>query len=134
MRLIIPLLLLLFSAPALAQDISASPICFTIKNEAPYTVYGDIATDYEENDKGQKIRHTGSFRLASKGTDHKDGYAIDRSEFCSQGPFFPGRQLELTIRTLIPVFSCKTNVEHGEIVIKGKVNDDGTTKTWAICY
>ncbi len=133
MKLIIPLLLL-FSAPAFAQNITASPICFTVKNEAPYTVYGEIATDVIENEDGQEIKHTGSFRLQKAGTTHKEGHFLDRSEFCSQGPFFPGRQLELTIRTLIPVFSCKTNVELGEIIIKGTIKDDGTTKTWAICY
>lgn len=134
MKLIIPLLFL-FSAPTFAQDITASPICFIVKNEAPYTVYGDVSTDYIENQKGQKVRHTGSFRLQKFGTTHQEeDHYLDRSEFCSQGPFYPGRQLELTIRTLVPIFSCKTNIEQGEIIIKGKMNDDGTTKTWAVCY
>ncbi len=134
MKLIIPLLLF-FSTSAIAQDITASPICFTVRNEAPYRVYGDISTNYDTNAQGQKIRHNGSFRLEKAGTTQaKENYYLDRSEFCSKGPFYQGRQLELTIRTLIPVFSCKTSIELGEIIIKGKINDDGTTKTWAVCY
>ncbi len=98
-------------------------------------VYGDVSTDYIEDQDGQKIRHTGSFRLEKAGTrDPKEGFYLDRSEFCSSGPFYPGRQLELTLRTLIPTFSCKTNIEMGEIIIQGQLKEDGTTKTWATCY
>ncbi len=130
---LITLLLLFLSFPSYAQEFTETPLCFIVKNEAPYMVYGEISTDYEEID-GQKMRHTGSFRLAKKGAEHKDGYMLDRSEFCSKGPFYEGRQVELTIRTLIPVFSCKTNIELGEIVIKGEIREDGTTKSWATCY
>lgn len=111
------------------------PICFIVRNEAPYRVYGQFSTEYYTAPDGTKARHTGTFRLEKGGSKHpEEGYFTDRSEFCSSGPFYPGRQLELTLRTLIPIFSCKTNIELGEIVIKGKRNQDGTTKTWAICY
>lgn len=133
MRLIIAILVFLPSS-VFALDISDAPICFVIKNEAPYMVYGDISTNYQENENGTKVRHTATFRLQKLGTNNDDGFPLDETEICSQGPFYPGRQLELTIRTLIPIFSCKTNIEIGEIIIKGKINDDGTTKTWAVCY
>ncbi|MGH1404727.1 MAG: hypothetical protein ACRBDL_10835 [Alphaproteobacteria bacterium] len=122
-------------APSYAQDVTARPICFTVRNEAPYRVYGQVTTDYYTTADGTKARHTGTFRLESAGTRHPDkGHYQDRSEFCSSGPFYPGRQVEISLRTLIPVFSCKTNIEMGEVVIKGYLNDDGTTKTWAVCY
>lgn len=133
MRLI-SAILLLFASPAFALDVTETPICFTIKNEAPYKVYGDVASNYQENDEGLKVRHTASFRLEKLGITDDDGNPLDETEFCSQGPFFPGRQLELTLRTLIPVFSCKTNIEVGEIIIKGKIQENGSTKTWAVCY
>ncbi|MBI1300928.1 MAG: hypothetical protein GC137_04625 [Alphaproteobacteria bacterium] len=136
MRRYLLFVLTLFSGqPALAQEITGQPICFTIRNEAPYRVYGQFSTDYYTASDGTKARHTATFRLEKGGSKHGEkGYFTDRSEFCSSGPFYPGRQLELTLRTLIPIFSCKTNVELGEIVIQGKRNQDGTTKTWAVCY
>ncbi len=129
--------LLTISSPqnAPAQDVTAQPICFTIRNTAAYKVYGQVASNYYTTTDGTKARHTGTFRLESKGTLHKEkGYPLDITEFCSSGPFYAGRKMELTIRTLIPVFSCKTNIELGEIFIHGKLKDDGTTKTWATCY
>ena len=135
MKYVVFLILILIATPAYTQDVTPSPICFTVRNEAPYTVYGEVSTDYYTTENGTKARHTGTFRLAKAGSKHEEkGYFIDRSEFCSSGPFYPGRQLELTLRTLIPTFSCKTNIELEEIVIKGKRHKDGSTKTWAICY
>ncbi len=118
-----------------AQDVSAEPICFTIKNTAPYTIYGEIMTDHYTTTDGTKARHTGTFRLSAKGTLHEEkGYPLDMSEFCTTGPFYPNRQVILTLRTLIPTFSCKTAIEQREITIHGIVNEDGTTKSWAECY
>ncbi len=129
------LLTFLLPLSVTAQEITPQPICFTIRNEAPYKIYGQMATDYYTAPDGTKARHTGTFRLEKAGTRHKEkDHFIDRSEFCSSGPFYDGRQLELTLRTLIPIFTCKTNVEVGEIVINGMQRDDGTTKTWATCY
>ncbi len=129
------LLSILFTPNIMAQEITGQPICFTVRNEAPYRVYGEVSTDYYTAPDGSKARHTGTFRLEKAGTkrEGKDHF-IDRSEFCSSGPFYSGRQLEITLRTLIPTFSCKTNIELDEIVIKGRIKEDGTTKTWAICY
>lgn len=135
--LVLIICIMAMPTPSSAQDITSSPICFIIRNNAEHTVYGEVATDYITTPDDQKIRHTGSFRLQPRGTTHPtEGFAQDRSEFCSSGPFYPGRQLELTIRTLVPVFSCKTSVELGEIVIHSKkVDKDGIqiTKTWATC-
>lgn len=130
------ILAFVFSAlPACAQEITPEPICFTVRNAAPYKVFGDFKTDYYTAPDGTSARHSGSFRLEKAGTTHKEkGYPLDRAEFCISGPFYPGRQVELTLRTLIPIFSCKTNIEIGEILIQGQVHKDGTTKTWATCY
>ena len=129
------ILVLFWVHPATAQEITASPICFTLRNEAPYRVYGEVSTDHYTAPDGTKARHVGTFRLEKAGTTHKEkGYPMDVSEFCSSGPFYPGRQLEITLRTLVPTFSCKSNIELGEIVIKGKRNKDGGTKSWIVCY
>lgn len=126
---------LLFSAPANAQEITAEPICFIVRNEAQYKVYGSFVTDYYTDENGVRARHTSNFRLEPAGERHPEkGYPLDRAEFCSYGPFFPGRQLELVIRTLAPIFSCKTSIELGEIVIKGEEKAEGGKRTWAVCY
>tara|TARA_R110001592_G_scaffold29350_9_gene106592 strand:+ start:8892 stop:9314 length:423 start_codon:yes stop_codon:yes gene_type:complete len=126
-----------FSCTLQAQEITDEPICFTIRNTANHRVYGEIATHSITAPDGQTIHHTGTFRLEAFGTRHPEkGYLTDRTEFCSTGPFYPGRQLELTIRTLFPIFSCKTSVELGEIVIQSnQITEDGQTitKTWATC-
>ena len=122
-------------APIMAQEVLSSPICVNIRNEAPYRVYGQVATDYYTTPDGTKARHTGTFRLEKKDTyDKKRDLLTDRTQICSSGPFYPGRQLELTLRTLIPIFSCKTSIEYGEIVIQGQIKKDGTSKTWVNCF
>ncbi len=106
-----------------------------LRYEAPYKVYGSFGTDYYMTPDGTKARHRSNFRLDEPGSTHPDeGYPTDRAEFCSYGPFYPERMLSLTLRTLVPIFSCKTRVDQGEIVIKGYRKPEGGTETWAECY
>ncbi|MFP4098876.1 MAG: hypothetical protein ACLFU1_08870 [Alphaproteobacteria bacterium] len=140
MKRLTPYLAAIFFFPctAFAQEITAEPICFNIRNEADHTIYGSVGTAYTTNEEGTKIHYNGTFRLEPKGTiDPETGYAKDFSEFCSNGPFYPRRKLEITLRTLIPVFSCKTNIEMGDIIVHSKkIMRDGmeTRKIWATCY
>ncbi len=117
-------------------DIVSEPLCFAVRNEAPYKIYGSFITDlYTNTETGSKARHRSNFRLDVPGsTDEKTGHPTDRSEFCSFGPFFPGRKLEMTLRTLVPIFSCQTRIDRGEIVIQGKRKPEGGTETWADCH
>lgn len=129
-------LLLTFAPnPARAQEILNDPICFTVRNTANHKVYGNFVTDYYTAEDGTQARHRSNFRLDEAGAkDPEKGFPLDAAEFCSYGPFFEGRQLELVIRTLIPVFSCKTSVEKGEIIIKSeRLPDDSGNKIWAEC-
>lgn len=126
--------LLYIPAAAQAQEITAEPQCFMVRSEAPYKVYGSFVTDYYTTPTGSRARHRSNFRLEPAGTLHEDGYPLDRAEFCSYGPFYPDRKLELVIRTLIPVFSCKTRIDQGEIVITGTRKPEGGTITTAACY
>ena len=96
-----------------------------------------ISTDYFVfNDQGDKTRHVSTIRLEAAGsTDPKTGQLTDRADICASGPFYPGRQLDLTLRTLFPVFSCKTRIDKGEIVIKAERKaDDSGVDMWAECY
>lgn len=105
-----------------AGEVSKTAQCFKVINKAPYTVLGTFVTDVYTDDKGQQGRHRSNFRLDS---DHA-------SEFCTYGPYYEGGKLELVIRTLVPVFSCKTRVD-ADIVIHGRRKPEGGTDTWAVC-
>ena len=135
-------LLVLLSIPLLAQaqeqaapDIVSEPLCFVLRNEAPYKVYGNFITDYYTAADGTRARHRSNFRLDEPGSkDPEKGFPTDRAEFCSYGPFFPGRKLELVLRTLVPIFDCKTRIDQGEIVITGQYKPEGGTDTKAKCF
>lgn len=124
------------AAPAIAQDsplmppaltgaageIGKAPQCFHVVNKAPYTVLGTVSTDYFTNPDGVKARHRSNFNLKSG----------EQTRFCTQGPYYEGGKLELVLRTLVPVFDCKTRVD-GDIIINGRMKPEGGTDSWAIC-
>lgn len=129
-------LVLLAAMPAAAQqagEIVAESICFSVRNTASYKVFGSFVTDLYTEADGTKARHRSSFQLDAAGSKDEKGHASDHAEFCSYGPFFEGRKLELTLRTLIPIFSCMTRIDAGEILIQGKMKPDGGTDTSAVC-
>lgn len=116
-------------------DIINEPICFAVRNEAPYTVRGSFITAQYQRPDGIVARHRSNFRLLEAGgVDKNTGELGDHAEFCSYGPFMPDRQLELTLRSLVPLFSCKTRIDQGEIVVKGYRKPEGGAKTWAECF
>lgn len=113
-------------AEPLTQDgeVVTEPICFKLRNTAEHNVYGTFGTNYYTAPDGTQARHRSNFRLEAAGTKDEQGYPADSAEFCSYGPFFEGRKLELVLRTLFPVFTCFTHIENGEIVIKSKRKAD----------
>lgn len=115
-------------------DIVDEPLCFVVRSEAPYSTLGSLITAEFTRPDGIVARHRSNFRFEAAGSVDEDGNPSDRAEFCSYGPFMPDRQLELTLRTLFPIFSCKTRIDQGEIVIKGYRKPEGGAVTWAECY
>jgi hypothetical protein len=105
-----------------AGEIGQTPQCFNVINKAPYTVLGTVSTDYYTRPDGMKARHRSNFNL-------KTG---EQTRFCTQGPYYEGGKVELVLRTLVPVFDCKTRVD-GDIVINGRMKPEGGTDSWAIC-
>lgn len=136
--MILSLLVLMFisgSAYAQTPDIVSDPICFQIRNTQDFTMYGTIGTDYYTTPSGTQARHRSNYRLEAAGSVDEEGYPADRAEFCSYGPFFPDRKLELVIRTLFPVFSCMTRIDQGEIVLRAERNEsDSGYNYFADCY
>jgi len=116
-------------------DIVDEPICFALRNEAPYTVNGSFVTAQFLRPDGIVARHRSNFRLTKAGgIDPKTQEPGDYVEFCSYGPFMPNRMLELTLRSLVPLFSCQTRIDQGEIVVHGYRKKEGGAKTWAECF
>jgi hypothetical protein len=101
---------------------SPTPHCGIIKNDSDRSMTGSIRTDYYTKDDGSKGHHEATFRL-------KPG---EDQQFCSTGPFYPGYKVGLILRTLAPVFDCKTRLA-GTILLKSEKRADGTIKIYAIC-
>ena len=103
-------------------EIVTDAICFNVINNAPYTVFGTFITNTYTAEDGTMARHRSNFRLE----------VGQQSQFCTYGPFYEGRKLELILRTLIPIFTCQTAIT-GDIIIQGRRKPEGGTDTWAVC-
>jgi hypothetical protein len=125
MRFAFLIFLFLWPSPTLAQEYLPHPICFTLMNDAPYSVYGEVKTDKDKAEDGTPITHTATFRLQEGETE----------PVCTTGPFFEGNRIRITLRTLFPIFECKTMIYQGaEIRIQGRHKKEGIgTETWVEC-
>ena len=125
MRYFLPCLFtfILFYSPSVwAAVVTPFQECVTLRNAVPHSVIGVIRTAGFKNKRtGQVSYHEGPFVL------NEDEIV----EICSNGPFYPGYKVELTIRTLMPLFSCQTRLS-GEIVIRQKI-EDGIKFLYADC-
>lgn len=92
-------------APAINEgregEITQSPLCQKLINRSDQTIMGTIATAAQTLPSGDSVRHRENFRLEA-GQDR---------QFCTTGPFYAGRRVEIVIRTIIPLFDCKTNLD-----------------------
>ncbi len=126
MKSVLILLALLFiatPAQAAGELISPRPHCASIINATDAGLYGVVRTDYFTNAEGKRQRHESSFRL-------KPG---EKRDACATGPFYPGYMVELAIKTVFPVFSCKTKLR-GTIEIKSERNKEGVNRFYATCF
>ncbi len=115
-------LTLIASFPVMAADVTPFKECATIRNAIGHSVMGVVRTAGFKNARtGQVSYHEGPFVLEDNGT----------VEICSNGPFYPGYKVELTLRTLMPLFSCQTRLS-GEIVLRQKT-EKGIKFLYADC-
>ena len=107
---------LIFAAPAGAQQYGGEPACSVIRNLSDFTLYGDVRTDRTPTADGTLASHEKTFRLK----------AGEEVQVCSTGPFFEGGTVELTLRTLIPVFTCRTQLGAPiDLTVTPKTDGDG---------
>jgi hypothetical protein len=102
--------------------VTQEPVCFKIINTASYNIRGSVSTDEFPMSNGVMTRHRSNFSLNAGKT----------MEACSSGPFFEGQRLQIDLRTLVPIFSCKTGL-WDDVKIRGFVKKDGTAETWIEC-
>jgi hypothetical protein len=131
MKFFLILLFVIFTAPAYAQinltggkegEVVRQPICSALVNTSDVSIQGTLSTATQTLENGDIGRHRDNFKLE----------AGERREFCSSGPFFEGRRLELVIRTVFPLFSCKTKIDR-EIKLTSDLQEDDTRKYSANC-
>lgn len=126
---ILLLILIIFPVPAFAQlypqkdgEITTSPICAMLTNRSNQTIMGTLMTMPQTLASGDSVRHQENFRLEAGG----------KKQFCTTGPFFEGQRIELVIRTLMPLFTCKTKIDR-DIYLDATPQDDGFIKLTATC-
>lgn len=106
MRLMLFLLLALLMAPvgaSMAQtagggQFTDTPVCSDLINGTGYAIYGAVETDRAQGPDGEELYYRSNFRLK----------AGEKTQICSNGPFFAGNKLRLTLRSLFPLFECHT--------------------------
>lgn len=106
-----------------AGEITTRPMCGKLVNRSEQTIMGTIATKSQRLPSGDMAAHQENFKLLSG----------EERELCTTGPFFEGRRLELTLRTLIPLFSCYTKIDR-TIYLDAKPDETGFKKLSATCY
>ena len=105
-----------------AGEVTPFQECATLRNMSDQSIMGVVRTAPFKTTTGDPKRHEATFRLE----------ADETAQICSTGPFYEGYKVELMIRTIIPLFTCKTRLS-GDIMLRKKQNDDGTTKLYADC-
>lgn len=94
--------ILAMAQPELPPVPGAAPsVCGVIRSTIPFKIYGTLSTDVAGQKEGVDVRHKSAFSLTEG----------QRIEVCSQGPFYEGERLELTLKTMFPVFSCRTKID-----------------------
>lgn len=116
-------------APARAQDgLPPLPgqtrqICGEIVSQIPFKMYGSVITDSAGIREGTDVRHKSTFAIAPQ----------ERLKICSSGPFFEGERVELTLKTMFPVFSCRTKIDR-EIRLSATPKKEGGYTYSATCF
>ena len=106
-------------AKGAAQVFSDTPLCITLKNNAGHEVLGHIETDAFYDSNGKMSWHRSNFKLQPDA----------EQQACSTGPFFEGYQLRVVLKSLMPLYSCKTEMNRIITITRGKDENgiDGVT-------
>jgi hypothetical protein len=121
MRLFIVSLFLLscsYSPAVLAEPLlSEKPLCSIMHNDSERTVFIAVRTNYFIAPNGEKNRHEASLRLEP----------MQKQQVCAQGPFYDDYRVEIILRTIIPLFDCKTKLGDDLRITQTKQKDNVVT-------
>lgn len=127
MRVVLAMIVIGFfpaAAHAQAGTFSDTPICSTLINKTGFTIYGSVETNKVTQPNGETAYYKSNLRLG----------ADETTQICSSGPFFEGQRVTLSLRSLFPVFECKTALGK-PITLNAKRNKTDTGYDWsATCY
>lgn len=116
------LFLLSFSQAQSQELYSPLPHCALIKNETLDEMIIQIRTDYYLRDDGSRDYYETILRIDA-GKDR---------EICAKGPFYPEYKVDLIIKSLFPLFDCKTKLQ-GEIPVRERKDGSGSREFYAVC-
>lgn len=122
------ILALCIATPVAAQvgpgeqgEITKAPICSKIINRSSVNIQGTIALAPQTLPDGSPQQFSDNFKISPG----------EFREVCASGPFYEGRRIDLTIRTLIPLFNCKTML--GQEIFLDMEEKDGIKRYSATC-
>ena len=121
----VALLVLLCALPmtaASAQVFSEEPLCVNLANMTGDEVLGHIETDEYYDESGKLSWHRSNFRLQ----------ADETRQVCSTGPFFDGYTLRIVLKTIVPLYSCLTEMNR-DVAIRTFTDAQGTRTLSADC-
>lgn len=107
----------------MAGEIINPPICTDLINRSDQVIMGTILTAPQTIQTGDSVRHRKNFKLDPG----------KKEQICAAGPFYEGRRIELVIRTLIPLFTCRTTLAQ-EIYLDATPGEGGMKKLSATCH
>jgi hypothetical protein len=111
---VILIIICVFTTSVIAAPLlSPTPLCSVFKNQSERTVFIAVRTNYFEGADGTKQRHEASIRLEPQ----------EKQQICAQGPFYDGYRVEVILRTLIPLFDCKTKLGNDLNITQTKEGD-----------
>ncbi len=121
--------ILVVSQPARSQilgtegEVTSFPLCSNVINQTGQKIYGTISMAPSPRPDGTKVRNVQNFMLSQE----------EKVQICAQGPFFAGQTVELTLKSLIPLFSCRTRLD-GDIILSKTQDSDGVNHFNATCH
>ena len=103
-------------------EILDTPICSKLINRSDQAIMGTLLTAAQTLESGDSVRHRDNFKLA----------AGAEKDFCVAGPFYEGRRVEIILRTVIPLFTCRTKLD-SPIYLDVMEDENGIRKLSATC-
>ena len=103
-------------------EILDTPICSKLINRSDQAIMGTLLTAAQTLESGDSVRHRDNFKLE----------AGAEKDFCVAGPFYEGRRVEIILRTVIPLFTCRTKLD-SPIYLDVMEDENGIRKLSATC-